>query len=308
MKNLLRFIVIAAGCISLAACEKEYGPSSFSLPQSIETLVFSAGQTQSFAFNGENIKVCTAKPPKGWYATVIDNMVKIVAPNFVETEYVANGNVSIYARGYDDVEHVVQVPVQTEARLDKKNWKIIYKTCEEAMDYKGQNFTREDDPTSSMTGYATDLIDGSLSSIWVYDYDKDPAKNTEVPFYFVIDLGKTYKLSAAELYAQRANKNLSDPTNTVPTRQCGEAIFEFATSINGNGMADKGGTGSANWGNKQTFYSDQLLNVYRNAVHFNKVIEARYIRFTYAKAYYSADDTSPNYKGGALAELNILGY
>lgn len=305
MKNILRTITIASCALVLLACNKQPGASSFALPQDLGTLIFRGGESKSFSHIGENIKVCTAKPPKGWYATVTDNVITVVAPQSDGT-YSASGNVDVYARGYDNIEYVVKVPVRTEARLNKTQWTLVYASSEEPMNYSSQNFTREDDHTSSMTGYAKDLIDGSYSSIWAYN----ASKGHKVPFYFVIDLGEEKTLSAMDIYAQRANKNLSDPTNTIPFRQCGEAIIEFAGQgqVSGNGMADKGGSGQGQWRDKQSFYFDQLKNVIHNLVPFNKTIKARYIRFTYVKGYYKETDESPTYNGGALAELDLLGY
>ena len=306
MRTTLHLVIAAAlpAVLLLSACgPKAAGESSFSLPSDGETRIFIAGQSLTLPWDGTNIEACTAKPPKGWYATVNEGAVTIVAPS-LDNSYIASGQVTVYARGTDKVEYVVYIPVRTEARLSKSGWNMVWCSSESPADYSGQKFTREDDPSSSMTGYATDLIDGSYSSIWAFNY----GNGDKAPFYFVIDLGASKNVTALDIYAQRGNNNLSDPTNTTPFRQCGEAVIEFATTLSGNGMADLGGTGTANWSNKHAFYTDRLLNVIHNAVHLDAPVTARYIRFRYVKGYYKETDTAPTYTGGGLAELDLLGY
>lgn len=306
MRKTLHLIIAAAlpAVLMLSACtQKAVGVSSFSLPSDGETRIFTAGASLSLSWNGANIETCTAKPPKGWYASVDKGIITIVAPS-LDKSYTASGQVTVYARGTDKVEYVVYIPVQTESKLPKTNWNMVYFSSEEAGNYASQKYTREDDPSSSMTGYAKDLIDGSYSSIWAFNY----SHGDKAPFYFVIDLGESRTVTALDIYAQRGNKNLSDPTNTVPFRQCGEAAVEFATILSGNGMADLGGTGTANWSNKHNFYSDRLLNVIHNVVYLDAPVTARYLRFRYIKGYYKETDTAPSYTGGALAELDVLGY
>ena len=301
-------LLIATAFVSAVLCfsgcsKKATGPSSFSLPTDGTTLVFTAGQSQSVSYSGENIEACTAKPPMGWYASVQGNMITIVAPD-LSTTFEGSGQVSVYARGTDKVEFVYYIPVTTEALLDKTEWNIVYASSEEPMSYANQKFVREDDPSSTMTGYAKDIIDGSYSSIWAYNY----GRGDKAPFYFVIDLGKEMTITSFDLWAQRGNKNLSDPTNTSFTRHCGEAVFEFATTVTGNGMADLGGTGSGNWSHKHSFYTDHLRNQRHNIVHLDEAVTARYIRFRYVKGYYAETDEAPAYTGGALAELDVFGY
>lgn len=306
MRKTLHLIIAAAlpAVLLLSACTKKAaGASSFSLPTDGQTHTFIAGESLSLPWEGANIEACTAKPPKGWYASVDEGTITIVAPS-LDNSYTASGQVTVYARGTDKVEYVVYIPVRTEARLAKTGWNMVWYSSEEAGNYASQKFTREDDPSSSMTGYAKDLIDGSYSSIWAFNY----SQGHKAPFYFVIDLGASRTVTALDIYAQRGNKNLSDPTNTVPFRQCGEAVVEFATTLTGNGMADLGGTGTANWGDKHTFYQDRLPNVIHNVVHLDAPVTARYIRFRYVKGYYKETDTAPAYTGGALAELDVLGY
>ena len=305
MRNLsILTTALVAAVLSFASCNKqEAGASSFSLPTDGETLMFTAGQTRTLTYSGENIEACTAKPPKGWIGKVDGNVIRLTAPEISVSDYESGGQVAVYARGTDKTEYVVYFPVQSEGKLDKTNWSIRYKSSEEPADYSSQKFIREDDPSSSMTGWAKDLIDGSYSSIWVYDYPDD-----QVPFYFVIDLGEPKSICSFDIWAQRGTKNLSDATNTTFVRQCGEATFEFASTCSGNGMADKGGTGTADWSHKISLYSDTLKKQMHNVVHLSEPVRTRYIRFTYLKGYSDADVSSPTYTGGALAELDIYGF
>lgn len=222
---------------------------------------------------------------------------------------VANGTAVISVRtkdgGFTANSTVVVTDSAAGTLLPKNGWKMIYASSELGENYAAQNFVREDDPSSSMTGYAKDLIDGSYASIWAYNWrTADPT-----PYYFVIDLGATYTITALDIWAQRGNKNLSDPTNTSSTRQCGEATVEFAATLSGNGMGDLGGSGSANWSGKQTFTSGQLLNQIHNVICLSNPTSARYIRFCYVKGYKDTDNDEPTLTtGGSLAELDIIGY
>nr|MCR4565918.1 hypothetical protein [Bacteroidales bacterium] len=151
---------LVAAVLSFASCNKqEAGASSFSLPTDGETLMFTAGQTRTLTYSGENIEACTAKPPKGWIGKVDGNVIRLTAPEISVSDYESGGQVAVYARGTDKTEYVVYFPVQSEGKLDKTNWSIRYNSSEEPADYSSQNFIREDDPSSSMTGWAKDMLD-----------------------------------------------------------------------------------------------------------------------------------------------------
>lgn len=184
------------------------------------------------------------------------------------------------------------------------DWKMVYWKSESPENYVNHHFTRDDDPSSTMTGWAKDLIDGSYASVWAYG-SKDVA-----PFYFVIDLGKEYTIKQMDLWAQRGDNQMGDPSNTTPKRQCATAIVEFATTMEGNGMGDLGGEGSADWFGRETFGTEVLKNQISNSVYFSDLRYARYIRFTYVNCYEKAADSAPkaNYYGGSLAELDLFGY
>ena len=184
--------------------------------------------------------------------------------------------------------------------LAKGGWKMLYASSECPQDYSGQLFVREDDPKSSMTGYAKDIIDGSYASIWAYNYKTPDA----APYYFVIDMGAQYTITALDIWAQRGNRDLSNSQNTSFVRQCGEATVEFANTLSGNGMGS-----DTVWSGKETFTSTQLLNKNRNIVMLTTPTTARYIRFCYAKGYSNETETQPTLTaGGALAELDLIGY
>lgn len=198
-----------------------------------------------------------------------------------------------------------RVAIPQAEKLSKTEWEMVYWESDSPGDYVSHNFTREDDPSSSMTGYATDLIDGSYASIWAFSNKEGLA-----PFHFVIDLGKEYTIRHLALWAQRGEKQMGDSENTIPSRQCATATIEFATTLEGNGMGDLGGDGSADWFGKETFGPEVLKNQIHNTVYLSELRYARYVRFTYVNCYYAASDVSPrtSYSGGSMAELDLFGY
>ena len=213
-------------------------------------------------------------------------------------------------KGKKDVEcetlflPVGRFDIPNASMLDKRGWSMVFYETEDPMSYSSHNFVREDNPSSTITGYAKDLIDGSHASIWAYK------SGSTIPFHFVIDLGKQYTIRQIDLWAQRGDKHMEDATNTVPSRQCATAVFEFANTLSGDGMGDLGGNGSADWFGRETFGPDVLKNEISNSVYLSELRYARYIRFTYVNCYYTAADVAPRttYFGGALAELDFWGY
>ncbi|MBQ7518611.1 MAG: DUF1735 domain-containing protein [Bacteroidales bacterium] len=190
--------------------------------------------------------------------------------------------------------------------LNKSGWTMVYRSSEEIGNYSGQGFVRKDDPSSSQTGYAKDLLDGDYGSIWAFG----SGSGDMAPFYFVIDMGKSYTIRQLDIWAQRGNRDMGNEENTTPSRQCAYATVEFATTLTGDGMGDLGGYGEADWFGRESFGSDVLANRISNSVYLSELRYARYIRFTYINCYYAATDTSPRttYTGGSLAELDFWGY
>ena len=213
--------------------------------------------------------------------------------------------------GKDDVKCEVlyivaqRVDIPQPEKLAKTGWTMLYSESESPESYAGHNFVREDNPSSSHTGYAKDLIDGSYASIWSFSTRQGLA-----PFHFVIDLGKEYTIRHMALWAQRGENQMGDPENTIPRRQCANATIEFATTLQGDGMGDLGGQGSADWFGKESFGPEVLKNQISNTVYLSELRYARYVRFTYVNCYYAASDVEPRttYNGGSMAELDLFGY
>ncbi|MCR4565917.1 MAG: DUF1735 domain-containing protein [Bacteroidales bacterium] len=201
---------------------------------------------------------------------------------------------------------VKRLAIDPPTNLNKSNWSVVYRSSQEIGDYSGQGFVRKDDPTSSKTGSAEDLLDGDYGSIWAFG---SKAQDTQ-PFYFVFDLKQKYTLRQIDIWAQRGNRDMGNPENTTPTRQCAYAIVEFANTLEGEGMGDHGGQGNADWFGRETFGPDVLANRISNTVYLSELRYARYVRFTYVNCYYQSTDTAPRttYLGGSLAELDFWGY
>lgn len=188
-------------------------------------------------------------------------------------------------------------------KLEKKGWSLVYFSSEYAENYSGHGYVRADNPSSSLTGYAADIMDGDYASIWAYNWKTAD----KPPFYIVIDFGKEVTVRGLDLWAHRGNKDMMNPDNTTPSNQCGQCIVEFATAISGTGMDDKNG-GTSDWGYSETFGPDVLKNQIKNTVYLTEVIRARYMRFTYEAGYKaSTDQNLTNYVGGRLAEIDVLG-
>lgn len=188
-------------------------------------------------------------------------------------------------------------------KLEKNDWSLVYFSSEYAENYSGHGYVRADDPSSSMTGYAADIIDGDYASIWAYNW-KTPDKP---PFYIVIDFGREVTVRGLDLWAHRGNKDMMNPNNSTPSNQCGQCTVEFATAISGNGMDDKSG-GVSDWTYSESFGPDILKNQICNTIYLTEVIRARYMRFTYEAGYKTASDQNlTNYAGGRLAEIDVLG-
>lgn len=196
--------------------------------------------------------------------------------------------------------------IEPASKLDKSSWTMAYRSSEETGNYSGQGFVRKDDPSSSQTGWAKDLLDGDYGSIWAFG----SAAGDTAPFYFVIDMGSKKTIRQIDLWAQRGNRDMGNADNTTPTRQCAYAIFEFANTLEGDGMGDHGGNGSADWFGRETFGPDVLGNRISNSIYLSELRYARYIRFTYVNCWRYDYDASPSttYKGGSLAELDFWGY
>lgn len=187
--------------------------------------------------------------------------------------------------------------------LEKTRWNLVYCSSEYAENYSGHGYVRADDPSSSLTGYAADVIDGDYASIWAYNWKTAD----KPPFHIVIDFGREVTVRGLNLWAHRGNKDMMNPDNTTPSNQCGQCTVEFATAISNTGMDDKNG-GTSDWGYSETFGPDVLKNQIKNTVYLTEVIRARYMRFTYEAGYKaSADQNLTNYAGGRLAEIDVLG-
>lgn len=201
---------------------------------------------------------------------------------------------------------VKRFAIEPATNLDKSAWTMVYRSSEETGNYSGQGFVRKDDPSSSQTGWAKDLLDGDYGSIWAFG----SGAGDTAPFYFVIDMGGKKTIRQIDLWAQRGNRDMGNADNTAPTRQCAYAIFEFANTLEGDGMGDLGGNGSADWFGRETFGSDVLGNRISNSIYLSELRYARYIRFTYVNCWRYDYDASPSstYKGGSLAELDFWGY
>lgn len=275
------------------------------------------------AYNAEH-GTSYAAPPAG--VCSFDN-AEVVMPRYndystsgsitINSDYLPEGQVCLIplvlggVKGKEDVTcdphylFVERVNIVPAKKLSKGKWKMVYFDSECPENYVAHHFVRQDNPSSSVTGWALDLIDGDLASIWASDY-----KNDSSPFHFVIDLGAQYTIRQIDLWAQRGDKQMGDPTNTVPSRQCATATVEFATEIQGDGMGDLGGSGNAKWFGAETFGPDVLKNQISNTLYLSELQYARYVRFTYHNCYYSASDVSPrtSYTAGSLAELDFWGY
>lgn len=192
----------------------------------------------------------------------------------------------------------------TPINLAKNDWNIVYCSSEYAENYSGHNFVRSDGSSSSMTGYANDIIDGDYASIWAYNW-----KNQDKPpFYFVVDFGREITIRGLKLWACRGNKDMMNENNTTPSNQCGRCTVEFSTAISGDGMDDKDG-GVSDWMYSETFNSDVLVNQINNTIYLTEVIRARYMRFAYEAGYKNPTDQNlTNYTGGRLAEIDVLGH
>jgi len=192
----------------------------------------------------------------------------------------------------------------TPLNLSKSGWNLVYFSSEYAENYGGHGFVRSDDQTSSMTGYAKDIIDGDYASMWAYNWKAAD----KPPFYIVIDFGRELTVRGLDLWAMRGNKDMMNAGNTTPSNQCGQCTVEFATAISGNGMDDKNG-GVSDWAYSETFGPDILKNQIKNTVYMTEIIRARYMRFTYEAGYKnSTDQNLTNYTGGRLAEIDVLGH
>ena len=192
----------------------------------------------------------------------------------------------------------------TPVNLPKNGWSLVYFSTEYPENYAAHKFVRSDDPSSTVTGYAKDIIDGDYASVWAYDW-KTPHKP---PYYIVIDFGREVTVRGLDLWAMRGNKDMMNPNNTVASGQCGQCTVEFATAISGNGMDDKNG-GVSDWEYSESFGSDILKNQIKNTVYLTEIIRARYLRLTYEAGYKNPTDANlTNWAGGRLAEIDVLGH
>lgn len=171
--------------------------------------------------------------------------------------------------------------------LPKKDWKILYYD-------KAKNETNK----GIDTGYAEHLIDGSWSTYWNYDPnapESDPHKYA--PFSFVFDLGKTQTIRGAVFTARRYD--ITD-FNSKPRVMICKARIEVASTL-----TKEDGSNEEDWTYVEEFGTDVLKNVLESTVYLDKICVGRYVRFTYVNGYTSSG--SPTYKGGSLAEFDLLG-
>lgn len=172
-------------------------------------------------------------------------------------------------------------------RLPKKDWRILY--YDKAKNEKNKGID---------TGYAEHLIDDSWSTYWNYDPnapETDPHKYA--PFSFVIDLGKTQTIRGAVFTARRYD--ITD-FNSNPRVMIARARIEVAATL-----TKDDGSNAEDWIYSEDFDTDVLKNVNESTVYLEKACIGRYVRFTYVNGYTSSGN--PTYKGGSLAELDILG-
>lgn len=276
--------------------------------------------------NGTSYKM----PPAGAYSVPKE---KLILPRFNKTSSVAS--VSLISTGLTDtLSYLLPISIvevsgsddvlksakdstlyvafrkkvlPTPLNLSKEGWNLIYFSSEYEDNYSGHGFVRADDPSSTRTGSAKDIIDGDYASIWAYNH-KGTEKTDKVPFHIVIDFGREVTVRGLDLYAMRGNKDMMNVNNTTPVNQCGQCTVEFATAISGDGMDDKDG-GVSDWTYSESFGSDILKNQIRNTVFLTEIIRARYMRFTYEAGYKNPTDQNlSNYLGGRLAEIDVLGH
>ncbi|MBR1632734.1 MAG: discoidin domain-containing protein [Bacteroidales bacterium] len=273
-----RYGLILMALLTLCACKKDSaGDSSFELETPESTLLFTAGQTVSLSYKARDLEVLTAKAPKGWKASAGKGSLSITAPE-IGTDYLTNGQVGVYARGKDKEEYAVNIPVKVASLIGKTGFSIVYCSSQDA------------------ANPAKNLLDGEQNTVW------SSSGSDKAPFYTVIDLGRQYSITNLDIWAQTGSDG-------KPYRQCAEAVVDFATEIRGNGMADLGGTGSGNWADRHSFYSDRLLNREHNSVALKSAVNARYLRIHYLKAYLDDSTVSPSgVSGAALAEIDIYGF
>ena len=264
--------------LTLVSCKKDpAGVSSFDLATPESAILFTAGQTVSLNYKAANLEVLTVKPPKGWSASAGKGTIEITAPE-VGGDYLISGQAGVYARGKDKEEYAAYIPVRVASSIAKNSWSIVYCSSEKS------------------GAEASNMIDGSYDSVW------NSSGNDKAPFYTVIDLGRQYSITNLDIWAQ------TGPDGKA-YRQCAEAVVDFATEIRGNGMADLGGTGSGNWADRHSFYSDRLLNREHNSVALKSAVNVRYLRIHYLKAYLDDSSVSPSgVSGAALAEIDIYGF
>lgn len=96
-----------------ASCKEEtYGPSSFALQEEVfGNIIFEYGQTRQLSVVQENIKVLYVKCSENWKGSIEDNVLSITAPSKDDAKE-ALGEIGLYARGYDDVEWILKLPVE----------------------------------------------------------------------------------------------------------------------------------------------------------------------------------------------------
>lgn len=280
-----RIVFILFLCVGLAvSCSKEqvYGPSSFSVVSETTTLNFRLGETKIIPCDIQNVKVRTVKVPYGWKASISDE-ITVSSPALWVDGLEANGQMTIYARGYDEVEYVFYFTLNVDRCLSKSEWQMIY--CN-SFEQKGQS------------GFPEDMIDASYDTFWNSGFNK----GERAPYYFVIDLGGTYGISAVDLVA--ATEYLDGSGMAVPFCQCADMSLEFANTLRGNGMGDLGGDGYADWSSKLVLGSDVLKNTIHNYISIPSV-SCRYVRIKYNSSYYKYTDSAPSYSGGMLSEIDI---
>lgn len=268
------YILLSA--IFVFACNKaDTGPSAFEVEWDEQTLLFSYGEQKEIPYVGEHLEVLTAKAPNGWKSSVSDGRISVTAPEAGTAGDAVSGRVGIYARGTDKFEYALYIPVRSESPQNKASWEIVY--CSSASEGNGPE----------------NLFDGSVGSFW--------SAGAKSPQYIIIDFGSVRSITGVGFSSRIRSEE--------PFLQCAEAVVDFATEVRGDGMADLGGTGTGDWGDKHTFYSDRLANRAFNMVHLNGEVSARYMRLRYHKHYLEDGSVSQSGAAGAsLSEIDIYGY
>lgn len=118
MKSLRIISVACAVILAVCGCKEEvHGPSSFALQEEIfDVLAFEYGQTKELPVLMENINVRYVKCSQGWKGELEDKLLRITAP-VQDTAVSSNGEIGLYARGYDNVEWILKLDVEVKQEV-----------------------------------------------------------------------------------------------------------------------------------------------------------------------------------------------